>query len=324
MLYPPNTQLSEGLSREVNPRARAIKRALAETKAIARQQDQPRLTRELQTIAVVRKERIASSRAGERRRLTAVAIGVALVCLVAGYFVGHGSRGSVQIHTIEREAVATAGTASITAIQANSAQPTIVSTQGSEQPGPAVPAVPAITVIPVVPVEPAVPTALEEPVQNAAAAAKSEKTLVLGGTGSANAANTAITSNASNPKAPQQAAALRKVAAKQSLESRPALITQSVDIKPSPAKAQEDAEIVIRQKALVDAPVAAPAVAGSTSGKGEPVRAAAAFKVVNIFDSTVIVRQGQTVRQIKVGEKMPDGQTLKSINADKGQFETMP
>jgi hypothetical protein len=48
------------------------------------------------------------------------------------------------------------------------------------------------------------------------------------------------------------------------------------------------------------------------------------YKVVNVIEGVVIVRQGQMVRPIKVGEKMPDGQTLKSVNTDKGQFETQP
>ena len=37
-----------------------------------------------------------------------------------------------------------------------------------------------------------------------------------------------------------------------------------------------------------------------------------------------MIRQGQSVKQVKVGEKLPNGKTLESVNPDKGVFEASP
>ena len=55
----------------------------------------------------------------------------------------------------------------------------------------------------------------------------------------------------------------------------------------------------------------------ASSGSGE-------FRVVNVIEGAVIVRQGQTVRQYRIGEQMPNGQTLKSVDIDSGKFESSP
>ena len=48
------------------------------------------------------------------------------------------------------------------------------------------------------------------------------------------------------------------------------------------------------------------------------------FRVVNVIEGAVIVRQGQTVRQYRIGDQMPNGQTLKSVDIDTGKFDSSP
>ena len=55
----------------------------------------------------------------------------------------------------------------------------------------------------------------------------------------------------------------------------------------------------------------------ASSGSGE-------FRVVNVIEGAVIVRQGQTVRQYRIGDQMPNGQTLKSVDTDTGKFDSSP
>ena len=48
------------------------------------------------------------------------------------------------------------------------------------------------------------------------------------------------------------------------------------------------------------------------------------FRVVNVIEGAVIVRQGQAVRQYRIGDQMPNGQTLKSVDIDTGKFDSSP
>lgn len=48
------------------------------------------------------------------------------------------------------------------------------------------------------------------------------------------------------------------------------------------------------------------------------------FKVVNVIDGALIVRQGEAVRQFQIGDQLPSGKTLKSVNAENGKFEVAP
>ena len=73
-------------------------------------------------------------------------------------------------------------------------------------------------------------------------------------------------------------------------------------------KTLEDAEIVIVEKRPSPAvkPVISPAV-------NTPIAVTMDYKVVNVWEGTVVLRQGQAVRQVKLGEKIPDVKIFKSI-----------
>lgn len=48
------------------------------------------------------------------------------------------------------------------------------------------------------------------------------------------------------------------------------------------------------------------------------------FKVVNVIEGAVVVRQGQTVKQFKVGDQLPSGKILKSVDTESLKFEVSP
>ena len=265
-------QPSSGADRQSDPRAMARERAMAESQAIARRQSQERLKRELQTIAVIRKERIANSKAGLRRRLMAVAAATGLVCVAVGYAVGTKSPAPVQLHIIER----------------------IEPAPASEPPAGAAVAVAAHLAQPSPPTAPA-PGQEAAPVQAAQPAAL--------------AVPLPLPARMLAPAPPAQRAPPPRL-------SNAPLPERTAD-KPA-AKPPEEGEFVLSSSRAKAAPEA------RATDPVQALPAALDFKVVNVIEGTVIVRQGRSVRQIKVGEKMPDGQTLKSVSVDKGQFETSP
>lgn len=48
----------------------------------------------------------------------------------------------------------------------------------------------------------------------------------------------------------------------------------------------------------------------------------AGFTVVNVLDGMVLVQQGRRVKPIAVGDQMPDGQVLRSVDPTKGRYQT--
>ncbi|CAN5462155.1 hypothetical protein BH10PSE16_BH10PSE16_03910 [soil metagenome] len=263
-------QPSSGADRQSDPRAMARERAMAESQAIARRQSQERLKRELQTIAVIRKERIANSKAGLRRRLMAVAAATGLVCVAVGYAVGTKSPAPVQLHIIERIEPAPASEPPAgAAVAAHLAQPSPPTAPAPSQEA--------------APVQAAPPAALAVPLP--------------------------LPARMLAPAPPAQRAPPPRI-------SNAPLPERTAD-KPA-AKPPEEGEFVLSRSRAKAAPEA------RATDPAQALPAALDFKVVNVIEGTVIVRQGRSVRQIKVGEKMPDGQTLKSVSVDKGQFETSP
>lgn len=56
----------------------------------------------------------------------------------------------------------------------------------------------------------------------------------------------------------------------------------------------------------------------------EPTSSPGDFKVVNAVEGALIVRLGQTVRQVKIGDQLPNGRILKSVDTDNLKFEVEP
>lgn len=286
-----------GDGREPDPRARARERAMAESQAVAMRQSQERLKRELQTIAVIRKERLAKSKDGMRRRLLAVAAATGMVCVAVGYAVGTKSPAPAQLHILERIEPAPASVAVADAgLQGNSAQSALGANPAPIQEKP----VPHVA-------EQAATQAQQRPASASAAQQPASVPLAL-------PSPLPLPFNTQAVPARQRASAVQAQSqSRLAAESMASLPAAKPTVKPP-----EDSDFVLsstRAKAVpeVKAAEAVPAQPGGI-----------AFKVVNVIEGTVIVRQGQSVKQIKVGEKMPDGQTLKSVSVDKGLFETSP
>ena len=53
----------------------------------------------------------------------------------------------------------------------------------------------------------------------------------------------------------------------------------------------------------------------------KPVGDTTDFKVTSVMDDFVMIRQGQSAKQVKVGEKLPNGRTLESVYFDRSAFE---
>ena len=86
-----------------------------------------------------------------------------------------------------------------------------------------------------------------------------------------------------------------------------------------PAEAPTDNQDFVLPARVPAKPVEEPKFQEKTasSGSGE-------FRVVNVIEGAVIVRQGQTVRQYRIGDQMPNGQTLQSVDIDNGKFDSSP
>lgn len=290
-----------GDGREPDPRARARERAMAESQAVAMRQSQERLKRELQTIAVIRKERLAKSKDGMRRHLLAVAAATGMVCVAVGYAVGTKSPAPAQLHIVERIGPAPASVAvADAALQRNAAQ-----SAPSANPAP-IQEKPAAHVA-----EQAATQAQQRPASASAALQPASVPLALP---SPLPLPLPLPFNAQAVPAKQRVPAVQAQSqSRLAAESMASLTAAKPTVKPP-----EDSDFVLSSTRTRTVPEvkAAEAVLAQPGGL--------AFKVVNVIEGTVIVRQGQSVKQIKVGEKMPDGQTLKSVSVDKGQFETSP
>ena len=254
------------LSHEARPRSRAIGRAIAESEAITRQQEEERTGREIRAISNIRKKRVATSQTGIRWKFVLIVAAVGVVCGGIGYSLAQ-TAGKVEVHVIER-------------------------------------------------VEP-VPT-ISAAVLMAALPASQPTTDLLA----------AVIALPPSPETIQKSlAASEPVPAMEKKVVQPVTITHPVSLVVKPVtrpvdrvsnQAPEDAEIVIVDKR--PAPAAKPAIPPAVNTQ---IAVTTEYKVVNVLEGTVVVRQGQSVRQVKLGEKMPDGKILKSVNVDKGQFETL-
>jgi hypothetical protein len=94
-------------------------------------------------------------------------------------------------------------------------------------------------------------------------------------------------------------------------------ISPTVAIKPA-GKSETDAEVVLPARLSKQEPSESRFQEKSASGSGND------FKVVNVIDGALIVRQGQTVRQFKIGDQLPSGKILKSVDTESLKFEVSP
>ncbi|UUZ66300.1 hypothetical protein LP417_35390 (plasmid) [Polaromonas sp. P1-6] len=231
--------------------------------------------------------------------MTAVAVASGIACAAAGYWlgtVGVQPQSQVQIHVLEREpGVPYSHPSAVAVVLAAQAQLPASAPPPLAAPKPSEPAVsslrPKAAATAAAPASP--PVAAVVVPSNPAAVPVPLPVLIAKPTAAApiaKAVNAAVAlppqPNANAPVAPSKA----------------------------PEKPAEAVEVVLPVKARPQVP---------KPQASAPPAISKDYKVVNVIDGIVIVRQGQSVRQVHIGEKMPDGQTLKSVNTDKGQFETM-
>lgn len=302
-------------TRQSDSRSHAIERALAESQAIARTQEMGRIKQELQAIQAARRERVAKSSVGQRRRLIAVAVGTGLLCAVAGYAVGTKSSPQVQRHVIEREAEP----ASIAKVAASSATGQTALPPGipTGRPDGAIVVADSSQSANLPPGAPKGAVPFNIPV---AQAGGQIPVPVL--TASVKTTDTAVQSKPSplpSPAAKLSTNRTAAIAARDPAEKKALTALEDNAIVLTPREKKGD-----KTRPDQAAPPVQPSASASTAPAATVVAAGASFKVVNILEGTVVVRQGQSVCQVKVGEKMPDGQVLKSVNLDKGEFETLP
>lgn len=282
-------------------RSRAIERAVAETKAIAEREAQERLNRELAAISIVRKARIAATEGAIRRKIVTVASLTGIFFAVIGYVAGVQNSSKVQLHVLGREAPILAGNQAVQVARSN---------------GQAIPPVNLTSPVLLSTVGPSV--ALPVVVQGSTA------TLVTTTSALPSVASRAVPLPPFAPvvRTVQPMPPVNVVTASRTLQQAPSSLADAKPVE-NPA---EDSEIVLspRPKPEKDKSQAIAASILRTNTSDDVAVGSSDFKVVNLLEGTVVVRQGQSVRQVKVGEKMPDGQVLKNVNVDKGQFETIP
>lgn len=297
---------------EFNPRARAIERARAEAQVIDNSHQLTRIKVELNAISRIRSDRLASTAKGVRLRMALVAVAVGIACGSLGYWLRFEPPERVQLHILERDVATAADTqpsfagasvlvplepksasvlaampAVAPAVATNPVPPDLAQVE-SQLAGPATTPAPVATPVPL-------PISLPLPVL-----VSSKAKVALPPVGLPSAKGDSASTHPSNGA--------------QVGKALPMVAERAPDAPNAAPRSSDGIDVVLPNRA-----------------PGRPAQSAVAqastnadYKVVNVIDGAVIVRQGQSVSQIRIGGKMPDGQTLKSVNTDKGQFETLP
>lgn len=295
---------------ERSPRARAMERARAETETIVHVKRLERVEVELRTIAIIRGNRLRQSKKAQLTRLGLACLAAGIGCGYVGYLVGAAPAKPAQ---------SIAAIAPAPVIPASSPVPTMEARQ-TEQPS-LTANVLAVTLKP----EPSRAMVEATPVPDTTP----DSVRSVFGVAAATGPLTSLVPVSNVPARP--------VANMASAAPRPALVPVPVKTPNPPLKPLMIAKPVVRQEASrpsaqsvtelrpvesgVDVTLARPRQALKQAETTKPVSDAQDFKVTSVMDGFVMIRQGQSVKQVKVGEKLPNGKTLESVNPDKGVFE---
>lgn len=304
---------------DANPRTRAIARARAEALTIEHSNQLARVEIELRALSLIRSHRLARTAKGLRIRLTLIAAATGITCGVFGYWIRAETPGKVQLHVIEREVAVVANLETTPAVVSFSGESSQVPESAVSAPRPASPTSPSsqaepqqttnrLAVLPVAPVLGKPPTTSLAPVP--VLVPIPVRTLVIAQPQVARLAQP----QAKQLEKPKTVLGVPTKAADPGSNSQVGTTSATQDAVAAVPKLAEANDVILPVKPqLMPRQPAVVAVAPSTD-----------YKVVNVIEGTVMVRQGQSVRQIRIGEKMPDGQILKSVNVEKGEFETLP
>lgn len=298
---------------EPSPRARAMERAKAETEAIAHVKRLERVEVELRTIAIIRGNRLRQSKKAQLTRLGLACLAAGIGCGYVGYLVGAApAKPPPSIAASVAEPVTPAINPATTIVARQPDQPSLAANVG------AVPGntEPSRVVVDAAPIPATTPDSVRSVVGVAATTGPLANLVPV-------------------PNMPA-----RQVASMPSVAPRPALVPVPVKTPNPPLKPMVVAKPVVRQETTrpstqtvtdlkpvesgVDVTLARPRQALKQAEATKPVSDAQDFKVTSVMDGFVMIRQGQSVKQVKVGEKLPNGKTLESVNPDKGVFEASP
>lgn len=294
---------------ELYPRTRAVDRARAESEAIAHVKRLQRVEVELHTLETIRKERLWQTKKAQLTRLGFACLAVGITCGAAGYLIGALPAKSLQ---------------SIAARQPTGNLPgSPATTLPSRQPGQ----------------PPSEQTADAQPGKIESAHVAVEPTLSHTTSPDSLRSVTSVTASTSSltplvPVAislPPIPASVALIAPKPVAVPFPvkALNQQARPLVVAKPVVHHDASRPLAQSVLelkpvesgVDVTLAKPRQALKQAESTKPISDPLDFKVTSVMDGFVMIRQGQSVKQVKVGEKLPNGKTVQAVNPEKGSFE---
>lgn len=295
---------------ERSPRARAMERARAETEAIAHVKRLERVEVELRTIAIIRGNRLRQSKKAQLTRLGLACLAAGIGCGYVGYLIGAAPAKPLQSIAASVAAPITPAINATTTIEARQPeQPSLEANVGAVQGKTEPPRI----VVEATPIPATTPDSVRS----------------VSGVATAPGLLTSLVPVANVPARP--------VASMASVAPRPALVPIPARSPSPPLRPVIVAKPVVRQE------VSRPAIQAVTETKpvesGVDVTLARSrqaskqvvatksgtdpqdFKVTSVMDGFVMIRQGQSVVQVKVGEKLPNGKTVQTVNPEKGSFE---
>jgi hypothetical protein len=307
---------------DLDPRARAIERARAETLVIDSGHQMTRVQGELRVLTRIRADRLANTAKGIYLRMALIAMAAGLACGSLGYWLRAESPERVQLHIIERDVAVGAVDERPPAIAAATV-PVPLPVASASKPQTVLADLPAVASAAAVVASHALP-------ESAKVTAPLAGPVVL-------PALPAVAATALPASVP-----LPVLVASPGKEPLPAIVRPSPKHETVATQMAVGSPVGKTQSAVAQGALEAPAAAAPRSSDGidvvlpnrqlprpappavTPTSISADYKVVNVIEGAVVIRQGQSVRHIRIGEKMPDGQTLKNVNTDKGQFLTNP
>ena len=120
-------------------------------------------------------------------------------------------------------------------------------------------------------------------------------------------------------KSPQSKSAIdRTVAPAKRVEPFKKIVIPEEISKKVQDKGNDDAEVVLPSRLVKQEPV------DSKFQEKTQTTSQRYFKVVNAIEGALIIQEGQTVKQFKIGDKLPNGKILSSVDPENLKFEVDP
>lgn len=273
--------------------------ALAESQSILRAQEIERVAKETEAIGRIRAQRIANK--ANRFRRNSISVAACLSCCAAGFLIAvfFKNTSSTPIPKIEAQTKNSQWIGKVLDASSQSIAPIVISSSPLPQTAKTITTAP----IQVVKVD---PLPAPQPTQAV--------TRITAVTEAGVAA-----SISQSKKSPQSKSAIdRTVAPAKRVEPFKKIVIPEEISKKVQDKGNDDAEVVLPSRLVKQEPV------DSKFQEKTQTTSQRYFKVVNAIEGALIIQEGQTVKQFKIGDKLPNGKILSSVDPENLKFEVDP